>query len=217
MSADPVPRSRRKRLGPSERRDSILDSALNLVTRLDSFTVTIAEIADEEGVSKPVVYDHFANIDDLLAALFDRERTVAVAGMLEITSRRIESDDPAERMMFALSLAGVFFELVRERPERWILTLNPPLGLTPETREMTETGLRLVHESVIELLAWAIPESDQLELGLTAHMLQAILERMGILIISEPEQHSPEKMLAFASTHIGWWLAGQGTVTWPPA
>ncbi len=215
MSADPVPRSRRKRLGPSERRDSILDSALSLVTRLDSFSVTIAEIADEEGVSKPVVYDHFANIDDLLAALFNRERSLAVTTMLEICARRLETDDRGERVLFALGLASSFFELVGEHPERWILTFQPPLGLTPEARELTETGLRLVHEAVIDLIAWTVPDLPRADLGLTAHALQAILERTAILIVKEPEQYSPESMLAFASTHIGWWLAGQAAVPRP--
>lgn len=199
----------RKRLEPSERRDSILDSALVLVARLDSFSVTIAEIAEEEGVSKPVVYDHFANVDELLAALFKRERTTAVANTLEIIAERIETDDTAERLAFALTRARLYLELVAENPMRWTLTLHPPLGLTPDARELTNVGRKLVHDAMMSLIGWAVPESDDLDLVLTTHAVQAVIERVALLLLTDPEGTSIEGALDFATEHIGWWLMGR--------
>jgi AcrR family transcriptional regulator len=216
MAADPVTRRRyRKRLEPSERRDSILDSALNLVTRLDSFSVTIAQIAEEEGVSKPVIYDHFANVDELLAALFTRERTMAVASTLEIIAERIDTDDPAERLAFAVERARLYLGLIEQNPLQWKLTLQPPLGLTPDARQLTERGKGLVRDSLMSLIAWAVPESDELDLLLTTHAVQAVIERMAFVLLTEPETLSIDAALEFAATHIGWWLTGRQAALHP--
>lgn len=216
MSSGPVPRRRaRKRMGFPERRDSILDSALHLIAHLDAFSLTMAQVAEQEGVSKPVVYDHFANIDELLTELFRRERTEAVNEMLAIVRERAPTDDTRERVAFALGRAEVFMKLVGERPTRWRLTFEPPLGVTPETRELTESGKRAVHEGVIALLGWAVPNSSELDLGLTAHAVQAVIERMAHLAAASPESYSIDEMLAFAAQHVEWWLIGRTSAIVP--
>ncbi|MBO9531571.1 MAG: TetR/AcrR family transcriptional regulator [Solirubrobacteraceae bacterium] len=218
MSTAPVPRRRsRKRMEFSERRESILDSALYLIAHLDAFSLTMAQVAEQEGVSKPVLYDHFANIDELLTELFRRERTQAVVEMLDIVGARIESDDPYERVTFAVSRASEFITLVKDRPERWRLTFEPPLGVTPETRALTESGKREVHEAMIELIAWAVPNPDELDLGLTTHAVQAVIERMAHLISTSPEAYEADQLVAFAAQHIEWWLIGRMAASPTPA
>lgn len=210
MSSAPASsRASRKRLGLAERRESILDSALELVAGLDTFSLTMAQVAEREGVSKPVIYDHFANIDALLTELFRRERSEAVAEMLAIVERRVDSDDPQERVTFAIALARHFLDLIRERPERWRLTFEPSLGMTPATRAFTDEGRRAVHEGMIRLLAWAVPDGEHLDLGLTAHAVQAVIERMTLLLASEPERYSTDELLEFVVQHVGWWMAGR--------
>lgn len=213
MSSAPVsPRGSRKRLGMTERRDSILDTALELVAGLDTFSLTMAQVAAREGVSKPVVYDHFANIDELLTELFRRERTEAVTELLAIIERRIESVDQQERIAFALSLARRFLALVTERPARWRVTFEPSLGMTPATRAFTADGREQVHRAMIELLRWAVPDSDRLDLGLTAHAVQAVIERMALLLATEPDRYSPDELLEFAVQHVGWWMTGRAAL-----
>lgn len=210
MSSAPVSRRRtRTRLGFAERRDSILDSALELLAGLDTFSLTMAQVAEHEGVSKPVVYDHFANIDALLTELFRRERTQAVDEMLRIIGSRIESDDPQERIEFALSLARRFLGVIRQRPQRWRVTFEPSLGMTPDTRAFTQAGRRRVHEGMIALLAWALPDSGALNLGLTAHAVQAVIERMANLLATEPDLYESEELVQFAVQHVGWWMIGR--------
>lgn len=199
-------------MGFSERRDSILDSALELVAGLDTFSLSMAQVAEHEGVSKPVVYDHFANIDELLTELFRRERTQAVAEMLAIVGSRADTDDPQERVVFAVSLAQQFFGRIHERPERWRVTFEPSLGMTPVTREFTEAGKREVHEAMVELIAWAVPNAAALNLGLTAHAVQAMIERMVHLIATQPDAYTADEMLAFALEHVGWWMAGRAAL-----
>lgn len=61
------------RLARADRRETLLDAALELVSAGDADTVSIESVADRAGVSRPLVYRHFANRADILAALYERE------------------------------------------------------------------------------------------------------------------------------------------------
>jgi AcrR family transcriptional regulator len=61
------------RLGRAERRDAILDAAEALVASGDVEAVSMETVAERAGVSRPLVYKHFANRGELLAALYERE------------------------------------------------------------------------------------------------------------------------------------------------
>ncbi len=55
------------------RRDSLLDAAAAMVAAGDVAGVTMESVAAADGVSRALVYKHFANRHDLLAALYERE------------------------------------------------------------------------------------------------------------------------------------------------
>jgi AcrR family transcriptional regulator len=57
----------------AERRDALLDAAVALVTSKDVAAVTMETVAERAGVSRPLVYKHFANRNELLAAVYQRE------------------------------------------------------------------------------------------------------------------------------------------------
>jgi AcrR family transcriptional regulator len=76
----------------SARRDGLLDAAAALVAGDDVDAVTMEAVAEKAGVSRPLVYKHFANRAELLEALYAREADalhreiggeVAKAGTLE--------------------------------------------------------------------------------------------------------------------------------------
>lgn len=61
------------RLTRAERRDALLDAAVALVTAGDVSVVSMEAVAEHAGVSRPLVYKHFANRGELLAAVYQRE------------------------------------------------------------------------------------------------------------------------------------------------
>ena len=61
------------RLAASSRRDALLDAAADLVAHGDVESVSMESVAEKAGVSRPLVYKHFANRSELLAALYQRE------------------------------------------------------------------------------------------------------------------------------------------------
>jgi len=63
------------RTARADRREELLDAALELVARGDVESVSVDAVADRAGVSRSLVYKHFANRTDILTALFEREST----------------------------------------------------------------------------------------------------------------------------------------------
>ncbi len=57
----------------SARRDALLDAAVALVRTNGVRVVSMEAVAEQAGVSRPLVYKHFANRDELLAAAYRRE------------------------------------------------------------------------------------------------------------------------------------------------
>jgi AcrR family transcriptional regulator len=58
---------------PLNRRDSLLDAAGTLLAAGDVAGVTMESVASASGVSRALVYKHFGNRLEVLAALFERE------------------------------------------------------------------------------------------------------------------------------------------------
>jgi AcrR family transcriptional regulator len=80
------------RLRGSVRRDALLDAAVALVRTKGVREVSMESVAEHAEVSRPLVYKHFANRDELLAAAYRREASklhveleseVAAAGSVE--------------------------------------------------------------------------------------------------------------------------------------
>jgi AcrR family transcriptional regulator len=61
------------RLESSARRDALLDAAVALVRSKGVQGVSMEVVAEHAGVSRPLVYKHFANRDELLAAAYRRQ------------------------------------------------------------------------------------------------------------------------------------------------
>ena len=67
------------RLPPAERREQLLDAALEVLDEHGYAGATMEAIARAAGVTKPVVYDVFGKRTDLLMALLAREEARALA------------------------------------------------------------------------------------------------------------------------------------------
>ena len=79
------------RLGRAERREALLDAAAAIAMSGSPEDISMEAVAERAGVSRPLVYRHFPNRDELIAAVYQRETThlheqlaaeVAAAGSL---------------------------------------------------------------------------------------------------------------------------------------
>src|SRR3954453_525748 len=74
---------KRRRMQGGERREQLLDVAATIVRSQGVHAVTMERVAAEAGVSKPVVYSHFANTIELVGALLRREELALDASVAE--------------------------------------------------------------------------------------------------------------------------------------
>jgi AcrR family transcriptional regulator len=68
-------RRRAAHLGPERRRPQVLDAALELFLERGYDGASMQAVADQAGVTKPVVYACYASKDSLFRALLEREET----------------------------------------------------------------------------------------------------------------------------------------------
>ncbi|MFD4839134.1 TetR/AcrR family transcriptional regulator [Achromobacter sp. NPDC058515] len=77
----PAPSPPRRRLSKEERLRQLLDVSWKLINDEGADALTLGRLAEEAGVSKPVVYDHFGTRNGLLAVLyqdFDLRQTAII-------------------------------------------------------------------------------------------------------------------------------------------
>ena len=77
-----VPTKRRRRyaprMAPEQRREQLIDAAIEVILERGYAGVSIEAIAREAGITRPVVYDHFPNLNRLLHAVIEREERIAL-------------------------------------------------------------------------------------------------------------------------------------------
>jgi AcrR family transcriptional regulator len=93
--SDPLEPARLSRI---ERRDALLDAAALLVAAGDVEAVSMDAVAEQAGVSRPLVYKHFGNRFELLSSLYRREAAHLHAEM----SAEVTAAETLEDMVRAL-------------------------------------------------------------------------------------------------------------------
>src|SRR5438270_11296912 len=90
-------------LPAGDRRETLLDTATEIVAAGDLDALSMETVAQRAGVSRPLVYKHFANKGELLAAVYRRE---AVRFDAEIVAA-VEAAEGLEAMLRAM-LRAIF-------------------------------------------------------------------------------------------------------------
>jgi AcrR family transcriptional regulator len=81
-----------KRLSRAQRREQLLEVALEIVRAEGTDALTLGYLAERAGVSKPVPYEHFRTRSGLLIALFkqiDDQHVAVLLGVLDRAPRRL--------------------------------------------------------------------------------------------------------------------------------
>jgi AcrR family transcriptional regulator len=142
---------RKRRLRASERRTLILDAAVELFALRGYHAASMDEIAAAAGISKAVVYDHFASKQELYTVLLEAIRagvddTVATAvapiadrgearvrGAMEAFFRFVEDNPQACRLLFLeIQSAAEVAAIVRGIDERVTTALSAQLSENPD-------------------------------------------------------------------------------------
>jgi AcrR family transcriptional regulator len=180
------------------RREQVLDAALRLITAHGYSAVTMEAIAREAGIAKPVVYNAYPALGDLLRALLEREERRGLEALAGAMPPQPADADPTARLLHWLrSLAHA----IAESPGPWRLMLIPPDETPAVVRERVQAGRDLAlaqARSVVDTLL-AQPASPRLDPELAAQSLLAAAEHAAKLLIKDPVEFPPERLVEFAA------------------
>lgn len=200
---------RRRKYSPrrsrEERREQLLDAALNVIDGGGFSAFSIEAVAREADLAKTVVYATFGNQDELLRSLIGREQQRAFWAVTGVLPKWPFGADPLEVLSEALN---AILHVVHQHPETWRLILLAPEGAPPAIRASVDEARSSLTAAISPVVGWGLGrlELAHLDADLAAHALIAVGEQGIRLTLSDPEGYSPERITEFASSLIATFL-----------
>ena len=201
VSPDAAPPPRRRpyapRMAPEARRQQLIDAALRVIIEQGYEGVTIEAIARAAGVTRPVVYDHFPNLAELLQALIEREESYALEQLAQVVPESPGDGDPAE--LFATGVRR-FLEAVIARPATWRIILLPPEGTPAIVREHVRRNRAELLARMRALVGWAAARPGMpadLDVELAARAIVSLSEEAGRTVLTDDQDYSPARYERF--------------------
>ena len=193
-------------MAAAERREQLLDVAKQLVGEQGFHDVSIEAIARRAGVTRPVVYGHFKDLDDLLEALLDREGARALGQLADVLPARWASAGDAREALVE-GLRG-YLETIKADPVTWRLVLMPPEGAPTVLRDQVTKGREAVIAALAELVRPGLsPDNPSPDPALTARLLSAVSDEAARLMLTDPAEYPIERLYRDAP----FLLIGEGT------
>jgi AcrR family transcriptional regulator len=186
-----------------ERREQLLDVTKALVGEQGFHDVSIEAIARRAGVTRPVVYGHFKDLEELLEAMLEREGARALGQLAAILPVGIGEGADARAALLA-ALRG-YLETIQADPVTWRLVLIPPEGAPEAHREQVTRGREAVIAALAEVVQPGLsPDRPSPDPALTARLLSALSDEAARLMLTDPDQYPIERLVAQAD-----WLLRQ--------
>jgi AcrR family transcriptional regulator len=182
------------RLARAHRREALLDAAAALIVADGVEAVAMDTVADHAGVSRPLVYKHFANRGEMLTAVYRREATILHSEL----SARVRAATSVEDMYRTLVRAAFRATSERGRLFRALRSAgawNPDLRREQEERDRqtvrffaehasAEFGIPLVDAEAATAMLLTALESLLIQFrNRRAHVTAAVLEEAYLDII----------------------------------
>jgi AcrR family transcriptional regulator len=201
MNVSSITRRTRSRMSAAQRREQLLDVTKQLVGEQGFHDLSVETIAKRAGITRPVIYAHFEDLDALLEAMLEREAMRALTQLAAIMPE--EPPDGSGRPEALLSALRGYLEAIQSDPVTWRLVLTPPEGAPHMLRHQVERGREAVVATLAKVVGPGIaPERPSPDPQLTARLLSALSDEAARLLLSDPEQYPIERLMS----HADWLL-----------
>lgn len=178
-------------MSAEDRREQLLDVALDVVVAEGFYAATIERVAREAGVTRTLIYSQFGDLPGLVSALVERETGRAMEGLVDALAPMPEDLGFVE---VGEALLRAMVDAVNRAPRSWAILLNPPEGGPPELHERIAAGRALARVHVQELLTGRLPDGVA-DPELAAHLHQLLGEELVRLHVRDPERYPLERMV----------------------
>jgi AcrR family transcriptional regulator len=188
------------RLPAEQRREQLIDAALGVILEQGYEGISMEAVARAAGVTRPVVYDHFPNLAQLLQALITREEQRSLGQLQAVVPDTEESSELSDVLARRFRQ---FLEAVSERPATWRLTLLPPEGTPAIVREHVEGNRARILKRIEDNVRLSLGRSDlvrTLDVELTARAIRDLAEEAGRMVLTDPERYTPERYATFVES-----------------
>jgi AcrR family transcriptional regulator len=191
-----------RRMPPEQRRDQVLDAALAIIAREGYAAVSIEAIARELDVTRPVIYNVYGGLADLLHALLDRQERRA---MTELT-RTISAIPPdADVRRYLTGTISGLVDMVTGDPLTWLPIFRAAVDTPAIVRSRIERDRELVRARIASLVQGWLDTSatgvapslrERMDSEIVAHMLVGIGEYFGRLLLADPAAVDAHRLAA---------------------
>lgn len=181
-------RGRAEHLGPDLRRPLVLDAALPLFASGGYDAVSMQQVADAAGVSKPVLYSCFANKEALFDALARREDRRLRALVATTTPAPAPEDDDEARLRAVLT---ALLHAVVAMPDSFRVLYVQAWG-----EDRIERGRAHWHERMQAIITDRSDRPER-EAAVLARVLVATAELGFTVMLDRPGTWQPEELAAF--------------------
>jgi AcrR family transcriptional regulator len=188
-------------MSAEDRREQILDVTLRAIRSGGMQSLSVEAVAKAAGVTRPLVYTLFDDLDGLLDALAEREEPRALADVQAAIPQDPTAADPD-----ALLTEGVatFVRAVRAHPDRWHLILLPPDATPGRLQERIERNRTAILGQLEQLVAWGLERrgGPALDAELTARMILTLAQDAARLVLAHPRAYPTERIAGFTSAAL---------------
>ena len=187
------------RLPPEERREQLLDATLKLIAEKGYESVSMEGIARKAGVTKPVVYDLFGSLADLLEALLEREEERALLQLAELLPTPDENADPAELLVDGLD---AFLRAVETRPDAWRLSLMPIEAQPGIVRATVARDRNAIAKQLASIVRWGVEELKVpiSDVDMLVETIIVLAEEGARKHLEDPERYPRERLTKFTAS-----------------
>lgn len=182
-----------QRMAPQERRRQVLNAAIAQISEQGYAMVTIQAIATRVGVTRPVVYSVFANVDELLLTLLDYLQVRTLADVVKAVHTGGEGPDAVIR-----NSMDEFLRSIEASPADWRVLLQTDDSAAPdEVRRRCRRGRANVTAMLAETLTASLTEVPaDFDAEMLAEAVVTLAHRCGTLMLENPERYPLERMRA---------------------
>jgi AcrR family transcriptional regulator len=192
--------SPRRRLTAEQRREAILDAALEVFARRGYHGSSIDEIAQAAGVSKALIYEHFPSKRDLHISLLERHTQEIFVLLAESAA----TSDPGDVRL----RAGVdaFLEFVERRRDAFRMLFRD--AVEPEVAEILAGVQRQTAAAVAGMIATEprttpeSPERDRQAIEMVGQQLTGAVQSLAIWWGDHPDV--PREVLVDSVMNFAW-------------
>lgn len=194
MPTATAPTARRRRLTPEQRAAQLLDVAEGVFVERGLDGASIEAIAASAGVTRPVVYEHYASKEQMFLLLIRRARAQLDETLLGAV---VDTDDALAQLRAGVDAVFTFMEADRQR---WALLFDRLAASGAVAEEQARLRAETV-ERIAALFRAAAPNADDLTITLSANALSGAaeqVERWWRLHPDTPREHLVDHLVAFA-------------------